>query len=87
MCTMIARQTRIEGVGKGAGGWFPLGQAVVSFDHPIQAPLEHALSIDFLNDELGPGARVAVELSPASARELVDAILAALQEGEAARTD
>jgi len=40
------------------------------------------LNIDFVNDKMGLGARVAVELSPESARKLVDAILTALSRGE-----
>jgi hypothetical protein len=45
--------------------------------------MEHALTIDFVNEAAGPGARVAVELSPESARELVKAITAALDQAEA----
>jgi hypothetical protein len=83
MCTMIVKQVGIEGSGKGAGGWFPVRQANVSYDHPFNAPLEHALNIDFVNEEQGPGARVAVELTAESARTLVDAINAVLARAEA----
>ncbi len=83
MCTMIARQTSIEGSGKGTGGWFAVQQANVSFDHPFNAPYEHALNIDFVNEALGPGARVAVELNADSARALVETILAVLNQAEA----
>jgi len=82
MCTMIAQQIKIEGSGKGAAGWFTLGEADVSYDHPFEAPFEHALNIDFVNEALGPGARVAVELSLDSARALVDAIQAVLAQAE-----
>jgi hypothetical protein len=58
-------------------------QASVSYDHPFNAPLEHALNIDFVNEAHGPGARVAVELSAESARALVDTILAVLDRAEA----
>ena len=83
MCTMIAKQVEIEGSGKGTKGWFTVRQANVSYDHPFNAPLEHALNIDFVNDAQGPGARVAVELTEASARTLVEAILAVLNQAEA----
>ncbi len=83
MCTMIVEQAKIAGSGKGVSGWFTLDQVNVSYDHPFHAPQEHALNIDFVNDAQGPGARVAVELSPESARELVQAILAALARAEA----
>ena len=80
---MIAERVEIEGSGKGRGGWFTLRQANVSYDHPFDAPMEHALNIDFVNEAQGPGARVAVELSPQSARALVATILAVLEEAEA----
>ncbi|CAN5856714.1 DUF6295 family protein [soil metagenome] len=83
MCTMIVKQVAIEGSGKGTSGWFPVRQANVSYDHPFDAPLEHALNIDFVNEAQGPGARVAVELSEASARTLVETILAVLEKAEA----
>lgn len=83
MCTMIALKTAIAGSGKGSSGWFVLNQANVSFDHPFDAPYEHALNIDFVNESLGPGARVAVELSPDAARALVEAIQTVLASAEA----
>ena len=83
MCTMIVTQVNIDGSGKGANGWFTLREANVSYDHPFDAPFEHALNIDFVNEALGPGARVAVELSVESARALVEAIRAVLERAEA----
>jgi hypothetical protein len=83
MCTMIARQIAVAGSGKGRDGWFTLGQATVSYDHPFHAPSEHALNIDFVNEALGPGARVAVELDAEAARALVKTILAVLDEADA----
>lgn len=84
MCTMIVEKVHIEGSGKGAGGWFTLAEANVSYDHPFNAPYEHALNIDFVNEAQGPGARVAVELSAKAAKSLVEAILAVLALAEAA---
>lgn len=78
MCTMIAQQVEIDGCGKGAAGWFTVKQAYVSYDHPFNAPLEHALNIDFVNEAQGPGARVAVELSMEAAQNLVATIQAVL---------
>jgi hypothetical protein len=74
MCTMIVKKVKIDGSGKGTNGWFTVNQANVSYDHPFHIPMEHALNIDFVNEDLGPGARVAVELSEKAARSLVDAI-------------
>ena len=83
MCTMIVKQVEIAGSGKGTRGWFTLGQANVSYDHPFNAPLEHALNIDFVNEAQGPGARVAVELSEQAARTLVAAIQEVLDQAAA----
>ena len=78
MCTWITEKGDMSGSGKGPQGWFTLSQAYVYYDHPSHAFLDHALNIDFVNEALGPGARVAVELSPEAARELVRMIQAAL---------
>jgi hypothetical protein len=83
MCTMIAQQVALEGSGKGPSGWFEVRQATVSYDHPFHAADEHALNIDFVNEALGPGARVAVELSAESARSLMQTIAAVLAQAEA----
>jgi hypothetical protein len=83
MCTMIAHQVKIAGSGKGTSGWFELHEANVAYDHPFHIPLEHALTIDFVNEAAGPGARVAVELTPDAARQLAQTILAALNQAEA----
>ncbi len=82
MCTMIVEQVKIDGSGKGAGGWFTLRQANVSYDHPFNAPMEHALNIDFVDETQGPGARVAVELSVEAARKLVATVQAVLERAQ-----
>ena len=78
MCTYLTEKIDVEGSGKGAQGWFALTQATVYVDHPQHAPREHTVNIDFLNPDLGPAARVAVELTEESALALVAAIQAAL---------
>lgn len=83
MCTYIVEQAAIFGSAKGPHGWMRVDTANVYYDHPYHAPLDHALNIDFVPADGGPGDRVAVELSAESARELVKKILAALASGEA----
>jgi len=83
MCTMIVEQVEIDGSGKGKNGWFTLREANVSYDHPFNAPLEHALNIDFVDESQGPGARVAVEISAEAARSLAQTILVVLDQAEA----
>ncbi|HEY3727271.1 MAG TPA: DUF6295 family protein [Solirubrobacteraceae bacterium] len=79
MCTYATLQTTIDGSAKGpASRWFHVTDATVYFDHPVHAMAEHTLNIDFADPAKGPAARVAVELSAASARGLAAAIQAAL---------
>jgi hypothetical protein len=79
MCTYATVRAEIEGSAKGPGSsWAQVTDATVYFDHPVHASAEHTLNIDFVDPARGPGSRVAVELTAASARELVRAIAAAL---------
>ncbi len=71
----------MDGSGKSADGWIPLTRANVCYDHPGHAFMEHSVNIDFVNEKGGLGDRIAVEISAESARQLVSAILAALEEG------
>jgi hypothetical protein len=89
MCTSIVEVVGAEGAGKGSDGWFAMTHSVVSYDHPQQALLEEAVTIDFVNRALGPGARVAVELTLEAAKNLSDALaraIAAAEIEEAARS-
>ena len=81
MCTYIVEKAAVSGCGKGADGWFNVTSASVAVDHPTHAPYDHALLIDFMNEAIGPTARVAVELSPESGRALIEAIEKALEAG------
>ncbi len=79
MCTYATVTAAMDGSAKGPNGrWFHVTDASVYFDHPVHAMAEHTLNIDLAAPADGPSARVALELSAASARALVDAIEAAL---------
>lgn len=79
MCTYATVRTPIEGSAKGPdSAWFRASDATVYFDHPVHAMAEHTLNIDIAAPERGPGARVAMELTAASARALAAAIHEAL---------
>ena len=82
MCTSIIEIARASGSGKGNGGWFDLTHSVVSYDHPHHAWLEEAITIDFVNSALGPSARVAVEMTLESAKELSGALIRAIAAAE-----
>ncbi|HEV8064870.1 MAG TPA: DUF6295 family protein [Acidimicrobiales bacterium] len=78
MCTYSTERAAIEGSGKGAGGWFDVNEVLAYFDHPYHSHEEHTLNLDFVNASKGPSARIALELTADSARDLVRCIEAAL---------
>jgi hypothetical protein len=83
MCTSIVEISDCDGMGKGdAGEWFKLTHSVVSYDHPHHALLEEAITIDFMNRALEPGARVAVELTLDAAKQLSAALSKAIAQAE-----
>ncbi len=86
MCTYLTKHLEMDGSGKGAAGWMRVTAASVYFDHPAHAPADHTLNVDLLNPDLGPAARVALELEPRSARQLAETILELLAAEPAART-
>ena len=87
MCTYATLQTKLDGSAKGPDSrWFHVTDGTVYFDHPVHAMAEHTLNIDFADPSKGPAGRVAVELTAASARELVRAVQAALDSAPAEMT-
>jgi Family of unknown function (DUF6295) len=89
MCTGLVQRAKVTGAGKAPDGWFELDEVSVTYDCSYHTSMPQGLNIDFLNEKQGPGARVAVELSPKSAMELVHAIMeslfsAGIDPGEAA---
>ena len=87
MCTYIFEHADLMGSAKGQKGWFTVDKANVCYDHPVHAPLDHALLLDFVDSTKGPDARVAVELSYESAQQLLIAITNALESGKIAHAE
>jgi hypothetical protein len=87
MCTYATVQVPLDGSGKGPNGpWLHVTEATVYFDHPVHALAEHTVNIDLADPSLGPSARIALELTAESARQLVVAIQAALASAPAELT-
>lgn len=82
MCTSILEIVKTDGMGKGGEGWIDLTHAVVSYDHPHHAMFEDAITLDFVNSSLGPGSRIALELSLDAAKELSVALQRAIAQAE-----
>jgi Family of unknown function (DUF6295) len=83
MCTWLSQQVQASGSARGVADWMRVTAVNVMYDHPVTAPYDHALLLDFIDPSQGVGARVAIELSAVSARELVRAIQVALDSPEA----
>ncbi len=75
MCTYQTEKLSVSASAKTPDGWMAMTDATVYFDHPVHFGAGHAVMIDVLNPAKGPAARVALELSPESARALAQAIL------------
>jgi len=87
MCTYQTFTSEIDGSAKGPdSSWFHASRATVYLDHPVHALAAHTLNIDIADPSRGPSARVALELTPASARELMATIGAALDAAPAELT-
>jgi hypothetical protein len=79
VCTYTTIKGSVDGSAKGPGScWFHVSDVTVYFDHPVHAMAEHTLNIDFADPSKGPSARVALELTAESARQLVAAVQEAL---------
>jgi hypothetical protein len=87
MCTSIVEIARADGTAKGKDDWFDLTHAVVAYDHARHALLEDAITIDFVNAALPPGARAAVELTLDSAKALHAALARAIAAAELEEAD
>jgi len=87
MCTYVTETLAVTGSAKGPDGWMRVTDASVYFDHPTHALADHTLNIDVRRPADGAGARVAIELSAESARELAHAILRVLDDPAVASLD
>jgi len=82
MCTSIIEVVSAEGMAKRGDDWFPLSQAVVTYDHARHANLGDVITLDFMNASLEPGARAGIELTLETAKELRAALDRAIAAAE-----
>jgi len=82
MCTGIVENRKLSGSGKGPSEWFPIDHASISYDHPDHAQTQQAVIIDIFGKTGDTDSRIAVELTPESARDLVNAILTSMSRGQ-----
>ena len=83
MYTSIVEIATASGMAKSdKDDWFPLTHSVVAYDHARHAWLEDVITIDFVNQDLPPGARAAVELTLEAAKALNAALVRAIAAAE-----
>ena len=82
MCTSIVEIAPAEGMAKSGDEWFPVTESVVAYDHARHALAGDVITLDFINTDLPPGARAAVELTLESAKALHEALAKAIAEAE-----
>jgi hypothetical protein len=87
MCTSIVEIAPASGMAKRQDDWFQLTHSVVAYDHARHALLEDAITIDFVNQDLPPGARAAVELTLDAAKALNAALAKAIAAAETEEAD
>lgn len=80
MCTYVTETLSITGSAKGPDGWFRATDLSVYYDHPAHAVADHTVNVDIRRPADGPGQRVALELTPESARSLAEAIMRVLEQ-------
>lgn len=82
MCTSIVEIAPAEGMAKSGDTWFRVTHSVVAYDHARHALLPEAITLDFINPELPPGARAAVELTLDAAKALHAALTKAIADAD-----
>lgn len=82
MCTSIVEVAQASGMAKAGDDWFPITHLVVAYDHARHALLDDAITLDFVNCDLPPGARAGVELTLEAAKALNEALAKAIAEAE-----
>lgn len=82
MCTSIVEIAPAEGMAKRGDDWFSLTKSVVAYDHARHAPMGDVITLDFINSDMEPGARAAVELTLETAIELRAALDRAIEAAE-----
>ena len=81
MCTMISEKADVKGSGKKSNNWIPLDSCDIYYDHSTYVDCEHSITLSFKN-ELNPiDSRITVEITPESAKDMMDKIKIALEKG------
>ena len=82
MCTMISEKANIKGSGKNSSNWIPIDSCDIYYDHSNYVDCEHSITLSF-NNKLNPiESRITLEITPESAKEIIEKINLALNQAE-----
>ena len=81
MCTMISEKASVKGSGKKSKNWIPLNSCDIYYDHSTYVDCEHSITLSFKNDMNPIDSRITVEITPESAKDIIEKINAALRKG------
>ncbi len=81
MCTMISEKANVKGSGKKSNNWIPLDSCDIYYDHSTYVDCEHSITLSFKNQMNPIDSRITVEITPESAKDMMDKIKIALEKG------
>ena len=81
MCTMISEKVDVKGSGKKTNNWIPLDSCDIYYDHSTYVDCEHSITLSFKNEMNPIDSRITVEITPESAKDIINKINAALEKG------
>lgn len=81
MCTMISEKADVKGSGKKTNNWIPLDSCDIYYDHSTYVDCEHSITLSFKNEMNPIDSRITVEITPESAKDIINKINAALKKG------
>tara|TARA_B100001142_G_C13914559_1_gene492984 strand:- start:306 stop:554 length:249 start_codon:yes stop_codon:yes gene_type:complete len=78
---MISEKADVKGSGKKTNNWIPLDSCDIYYDHSTYVDCEHSITLSFKNEMNPIDSRITVEITPESAKDIINKINAALEKG------
>tara|TARA_Y100001970_G_scaffold1130_1_gene1321 strand:- start:6160 stop:6408 length:249 start_codon:yes stop_codon:yes gene_type:complete len=78
---MISEKANVKGSGKKSNNWIPLDSCDIYYDHSTYVDCEHSITLSFKNQMNPIDSRITVEITPESAKDMMDKIKIALEKG------
>ena len=78
---MLIEKTNVQGSGKGSKGWFKFSQVFFWYVDHSDLHMDYSINIDFIQEVEENNKRIAIELTPESAKKLIETISKSLKKG------